>query len=376
MPLRASHRAVYTVTACTALALLGDNTLYAVLPASHDRIGLALWQVGWMLSFNRLARIPLNLPSGWLSDRYGPRTPFVVGVTLGCLSTLGYAVARPFWLLLALRALWGVAWALLVVAAYGLVLDVSAPEERGRMTGLYASGSFFGSAIGTMIGGFIMDALGFRPGMAILGACTALGVVGALTLPKTPRHAKGEQPVPAPRAPLGATLRALDARLWLIWGLSFAHRFFFAGIFYSTLGLYLRTALGDQVRLGAALIGVASLTATLMLVRNLVTVLVGPGLGYLSDRLGDRARVLALGEVLGVAALLVLSLQGSLWLVSLGVVLAAAAYGIVPPMLVSWMGDLTQPGTRGLVVGGYQTLGDVGSGLGPLLAYALVSWAG
>jgi MFS family permease len=97
--MRLSVRVAWTLTVCTALALLGDATLYAVLPATYDTVGVALWQVGWLLSVNRLARIPLNLPSGWLSDRIGPRGPYILGVAIGALSTLGYSLPLSFGLL-------------------------------------------------------------------------------------------------------------------------------------------------------------------------------------------------------------------------------------------------------------------------------------
>ena len=72
-------------------------------------------------------------------------------------------------------------------------------------------------------------------------------------------------------------------------------------------------------------------------------------------------------------ALACLAVGGSPWVAGAGVLLAAMAYGVVPPMLVSWMGDLTRTGERGAIVGGYQTMGDLGSGLGPLVAYALAA---
>jgi len=107
-----------------------------------------------------------------------------------------------------------------------------------------------------------------------------------------------------------------------------------------------------------------------------VTVLVGPGLGHLSDRLGDRTCVLLLGEVLGVAGLVCFALGGPVWLVGPGVLFTAIAYGVVPPLLVAWMGDLTDREGRGPIVGAYQTMGDLGSGLGPLIAYPLLAAIG
>ena len=370
-------RVVWTLTLCTSLSLLGDATLYAVLPSQYKAVGVTALQVGWLLSINRLVRPPLNMVSGWLSNRLGPKWPYVGGLVVGLLSTVGYGLGGGFWPFLAFRALWGLAWAFLAVAAYGMVLDVSTESTRGRLTGIYTPFSFFGGALGAMLGGFLVDALGFSQAMLILGGCTSLGCLGAPTLPRGQRGTR-IRTVPSIRK-LGNMLqglRLLDARLRLIAVLNFAHRFFFAGVFYSTFGLYLSRVLGEEVRLGGLVIGIASLTGVLMFVRNIVTVLVGPGLGYLSDRLGDRTRVLILGEALGVAGLACLALGGATWLVGIGVLLAAAAYGIVPPMLVSWMGDLTRSGQRGAIVGGYQTMGDLGSGLAPLVAYPLLTLLG
>ena len=383
-------RVVWTATLCTALALFGDATMYAVLPSQYQAVGISTLQVGYLLSVNRLVRLPLNLPSGWLAGRLGPKWPYVLGLAIGTLSTLGYGLAKGLWWLLPLRALWGVAWALLVVAAYAMILAVSTERTRGRYTGIYASFSFFGGAIGAMLGGFLVDALGFANAMFILGGCSSLACLAALTLPRLPsareqgtriedqRSAHTLSPKLQPlkfRAPW-TSLRELDTRLWLIVWLNFAHRFFFAGVFNSTLGLYLRSALGERASIGPWAVGIASLTGTLLFVRNVLTVLIGPGGGHLSDRLGERRRVLLMGEAAGALGLICMAMNGSLFLLGLSILMVAGAEGLVPPMLVSWMGDITRRERRALAVGGYQTMGDLGSGLGPLVAYPLAQWLG
>ncbi|MHB0856125.1 MAG: MFS transporter [Anaerolineae bacterium] len=375
-------RIVWTLTLCTALSLLGDSTLYAVLPVQYAAVGITTVQVGWLLSVNRLVRLPLNMCSGWLSQRFGPRAPYILGLMLGALSTLGYGLSRGFWPLLAMRALWGVAWALLAVSAYGLVLDVSQETSRGRLMGAYASLFYFGGAVGAMGGGFLADTLGFQRAMLILGGVSSLAWVIALTLPRRARATTEPRPVGGPIAfPMrirlwARVLRRLDGRLRLILVLSLAHHLLFAGVFYATFGLYLLTVLGESVQVQGVAVGVASLTATLLLVRNTLSVLVGPLVGHLSDRLGDRTRVLILGEALGIGALACLALGSSTGTVAVGLLLASVAYAAVPPLLLAWLGDLTPNGQRGAVVGAYQTMGDLGSGLGPLLAYALAAFWG
>ncbi|NPV08198.1 MAG: MFS transporter [Anaerolineae bacterium] len=379
----ATHRKriVWTLALCTSLALFGDATLYAVLPAQYGLLAVSTAQVGWLLSVNRLVRLPLNLVSGWLADRLGCRGPYVIGVAVGALSTAAYGLLRGFWPLLISRALWGLAWSLLTVAAYGMILDASRADDRGRLTSIYASYSYFGGSVGMLLGGFLVDWLQLPRAMVALSLFSAIGVMGALTLPQTPPAPR--RTVEPERPSLGAAVRAswqgmvgADLRLWVIAALNFAHRFFFAGVFYSTFGLYLRQAVGEEAHLGAWVIGVASLTSLLLFARNVTTIVTSPALGHLSDRLGDRVRVLVLGEVLGVAGLAAFAGSTAPAYIGAGVLLAAVAYGVVPPLLVAWLGDLTRAGSRGRHVGGYQTAGDLGSGLGPLAAYAFLPLLG
>lgn len=379
---RVAARAVWILTTCTALALIGDGTMYAALPAVFPAVGVTAVQVGVLLSINRLVRPPLNMLTGWLVTRVDPHWPYMLGLAIGACSTLGYGLVQGFWPLLLLRALWGLAWALVAVSAYAMVLDITAPEFRGRYAGIYHSFSFFGGALGAMGGGLIVDSLGFSRAMVALGllSASALGLV--LFLPhRAVRRAQASPPAPGRvHSGMGAQARAwrtslkgLDARLGLILGLNFCERLFFAGLFYGTLSFYLAQVLPGGVALGPWALGIASLSGALFFARNLISVLTSPFFGHLSDRLGDRTLVLMLGEVLGVAGLVLLAVDGGLATIVAGVALTALAYGIVSPMLVSWMGDLTRQGGRGSIVGAYQTMGDLGSGLGPLVAYPLMA---
>jgi MFS transporter, DHA1 family, multidrug resistance protein len=378
-------RVAWILAGCTALALFGDSTLYAVLPSQHEQAGVTLAAVGWLLSVNRLVRIPLNVFSGWLADRVGPKAPYVVGIALGVVSTAGYGLVSGFWPLMALRALWGLAWTLIAVSAYTLLLNVSDPARRGRQLGLYASFSFLGGALGSILGGYLTDTRGYGTAMLALGACTGVGwTLAAVLVPRvTPPERQTSDAVPltwrgvATRARTAlSALRASGRSLGVILLLNGAHRFFFAGVFYATFGRYLLLALGEETRLGGALIGVASLTGALLFARNVITALVGPLIGHFSDMLGDRGRVLVLGEVCGIVGLAVCGLSGHPVAILLGVLCAATAYGIVPPMLTAWMGDITDPSRRGPVVGLYQTLGDIGSGVAPAVVYPAMALIG
>ena len=69
-----ASRQVIVISLITAACLIGDSMLYIVLPICFAQAGLSsLWEVGIILSVNRLVRLPLNPMVGWLyrhiSDR-------------------------------------------------------------------------------------------------------------------------------------------------------------------------------------------------------------------------------------------------------------------------------------------------------------------
>ena len=75
-------RVLIVVSLATGLSLLGDSSLYAILPMRAAEFGVALGAVGILLSANRIIRIFLNGPMGYLSDRWPRRYIFVPAVLL------------------------------------------------------------------------------------------------------------------------------------------------------------------------------------------------------------------------------------------------------------------------------------------------------
>ena len=95
-----------------ALSLLGDQTLYTVLPNPEimRQAGVSLTVVGIVLGLNRLTRMLSNWPVGLLYDRSRRRGLMIVSIAIGAISTLCYALATNELLLLFGRVLWGIAW--------------------------------------------------------------------------------------------------------------------------------------------------------------------------------------------------------------------------------------------------------------------------
>jgi MFS family permease len=155
---------------------------------------------------------------------------------------------------------------------------------------------------------------------------------------------------------------------------NFVSLFAGSGVVMATLGVSLKHLASEP---GVALaVPVASLTGILLAVRRLAGMVEAPIAGYLLDRLGDRRIVAVAGALVSLAGLVALAGRGSVAAVVAGVVLTSMGDGLLHPAIVVWTGDGAPPHLRGVVMGGLATAGDLGSAIGPLVAYALLEIAG
>jgi MFS family permease len=408
---RRQARLLVPLGIAVSLSLPGDQTLYAVLPTQASTVGISLGLVGVLLGINRVVRIPGNPIAGWLYDRWGRRRLFLLGLLLGILSTASYAVARNASHWLAGRLLWGIAWSLINVGGFTMALDMAGDHDRGRVIGLYQLSYLLGLSFSPVLGGLLTDVLGFRPALLVCAAITSAGLLLAFfILPETRPHGAGDPALPAamthlkslrgsitthrqsdrplfpggnppwrwPRLHLGRNrlpgLRVGSHSRQLAINYIYLMTFFAGnGVVMSTISLYLKQNFGDQILIGDAAVGVASLGGLLLAMRSLIGMMSGPISGHLSDRSGDRWPIVRGGIIIAGIGFTILIVGGNIWAVPLGVALIALSTGALLTNLAAMTGDLAAGDRQGRAIGGLATAGDVGSAAGPLLAYALVS---
>ena len=145
-----------------------DGTVVNVaLPAIADDLDAGLATQQWVIESYLLMLGSLILIGGSLSDLFGRRRVFGLGVAGFGVTSLICAAAPTAELLVAARALQGVAGALLVPSALAVIVSTFPEDERGAAIGSWTAWSGVSTLLGPLVGGLLVDTASWRLVFAI-----------------------------------------------------------------------------------------------------------------------------------------------------------------------------------------------------------------
>jgi len=370
---RSALRILLPVGVGTCLSLIGDASLYAVLPTHTAAAGVSMGTVGILLSANRVVRVFFNGPTGVAYGRYSRRRLFVLALFMGAFSTAIYGLSRGFWPLLVGRLVWGLAWAGIWIGGNTIVAEIGHRDERGRWVGFYQGFFYLGVSGGPIVGGLLTDGIGYHRAMGVAAGLTLIGALIALTsLPEVDRT----EPVATNRrGGLRRSILDLGPAVVAAFAVHGVNRLVVSGVLNSTLGLLLQEEVGAQVQIAGRSIGVATLTGSGLGLSALMAMASAAVLGAVSDRTVSRWNVVAGGLVPGMAGFALLTI-GAPWSIVAGIPLTALASGSNQSLSTTLIGDLSRPGEQSRWLGILFTVGDLTSAVGPPVAYALIPLLG
>jgi EmrB/QacA subfamily drug resistance transporter len=159
------------------VAGLDATAVNVALPAIRSDLGGGLAGQQWVSNAYLLTLGSLILVGGSLGDLFGERRVFSLGVAgFGVVSVL-CAAAPNIELLVAGRALQGAFGALLTPSALALIISAFPVSERGAAIGSWTAWSGIATVIGPLVGGYLVDAVSWRPIFAINVPFVALTLV-------------------------------------------------------------------------------------------------------------------------------------------------------------------------------------------------------
>jgi EmrB/QacA subfamily drug resistance transporter len=169
-------------TLCLAQLMISLDVLIVniALPSAQRSLGFGIADRQWAVTAYTLAFGSLLLLGGRLSDLFGRRRMFVIGlVGFGVASAAGGA-ATTFAMLVIARAAQGAFGAVLAPAALALLTTTfTDPKSRGRAFGVYAALAGGGAAVGLLLGGILVQYLNWRWCMFVNVGFAATALLGA-----------------------------------------------------------------------------------------------------------------------------------------------------------------------------------------------------
>lgn len=148
--------------AASFIAVMDGMVVTTALDAIRRDLSAPLSDLHWTMTAYSLSFAALLMAGAALGDRLGRRSMFILGRTAFAVASVGCAAASSIELLIAARAAQGAASALLVPVAMTLLGTAVTPSQRPRAMGLFSSLTGLAVLSGPVIGGALVDALGWR----------------------------------------------------------------------------------------------------------------------------------------------------------------------------------------------------------------------
>ncbi|TGQ45928.1 MULTISPECIES: MFS transporter [unclassified Mesorhizobium] len=178
----------------SALGFIDGSILAIATPAIRVDLGASLAEAQWISNAYALTLSALILAGGAAGDRFGLRRAFVAGIALFIAASLACAVAPNPGVLIAFRAIQGIGAAVMVPGSLAIIAKAYPKNERGRAIGIWAAASALTTALGPVLGGFVLSTFGDGVWRAIFAINLPLGLISIyLLLARVPADAPTEK---------------------------------------------------------------------------------------------------------------------------------------------------------------------------------------
>jgi len=350
---RDSATTVVLVVLCQLVHGLTFSAIPLLLPLIREDLQISFTQAGLLSAVATFSYALGQIPAGILSDRFGPRRLFFIGLMGWSAFSLAFGLIHAFWLTLITQFLAGAFRALLFAPGLALLASWFPRERRATAMSLYMVGGFAGTIVLSLSGPLLTARYGWRPAFIFFAA---LGIVAALVYQRYAREKPRSEPLQ--QLTLSDILQLVrHPILWVCNGLQFV-RFTVVTAFIFWLPSLLVVDRGFSVQTAGLIV---AMSAAFTAPSNMLG-------GYVSDRL--RNPPLVIGSALLVLActstLLVVVESGPLLITVIAVNSVFLQFYFGPLFLVPM--EVLGPRIAGTATGFSNLFANVG---GFLTAYAL-----
>ncbi len=161
MPPRPGWILAATILA-SSMAFLDATVVNVALPALQADLHATITEVQWVIEAYALFLGGLILVGGSMGDQFGRRRVFLAGVAFFTAASIVCGVATSAPALIVGRALQGVGAAFLVPGSLAIITATFDEAHRGRAIGTWSGFSAMTAAIGPVLGGWVIEHVGWR----------------------------------------------------------------------------------------------------------------------------------------------------------------------------------------------------------------------
>lgn len=275
---------------CQSFQALSIGGIALFLPMIREDLALTFAQGGTLAAASTLVYALMQIPAGYLADRFGGRRLFVIGMLGTTVLSLTFGFVTEYWQALINQSVSGLFRAFLFAPGIRLISAWFPPEKRATAMGLYLIGGFLGNVIIDLAGPALVAKFDWRFPFLVF---PPLGILLGLVLwrfGKEPRLENTQQEIS-----VRDVLQLFRHRLmWVCGGIQYVRLAVMMGITF-----WLPTLLVEEKGLSLQFAGVIiAMQAAFIAPSNVIG-------GYISDRLKNPILVI-------VVALLVLIITSAL----------------------------------------------------------------
>lgn len=146
----------------SSLSFIDSSVVNVALPAIQRSLGSEFATMQWVANGYMLTLASLILLGGSAGDRFGRRRIFLIGLIGFAAASLACGLAPSASWLIGARLAQGAAAALLTPASLAIIGAAYTGEARGPAIGTWAAAGAITTALGPPLGGWLVDAIGWR----------------------------------------------------------------------------------------------------------------------------------------------------------------------------------------------------------------------
>ncbi|MFQ5884063.1 MAG: MFS transporter [Thermoplasmata archaeon] len=341
---------LWIILVSATLTVMAGAIIAPVLNLMREGLGVDTASVGFIITTHALLIAFFSPVFGVIIDKIGTKKPFIFGLVLYGLAGGSGLFISSYWLLIASRAVLGIAVAAILNSITVMILNLYEGVERDKIMGWRGSAQSFGGLVWPLVGG-LLGGISWNLPFAVYFLGIFLAVVTLVTVPETRR----EETSASARG--GSVLRILRDKpiLFVIYGLMFLTMALLYVIVIFIPPLLEEFGITNPFHISLFIATMATSAGSTSLLY-----------GRIRSRLSYRMIVL-IALTLWAIGFTLISQAFSPYFIAASIVLFGIGQGMIGPAVMIWVGEMGHISIRGRIVSYLGTFGVIGMFLSPVI---------